>query len=172
MDQTLIGGVMIRLTKTSIGQNIYCMLCGRMTPQQRTILRKRSKVDTSLYIDLLTWFIQESGHPGFSGVSIPEECPQPFIIEDEATENNTDREINPTVETSFGGGNYLFSSANNPNQNTSVFKTERKFTIGLLNQSAPTLLVSGGTYATMKELLIESVLPFVFLYGIGGPKMN
>jgi hypothetical protein len=53
-----------------------------------------------------------------------------------------------------------------------VFKTERKFTIGLLNQSAPTLLVSGGTYATMKELLIESVLPFVFPYGIGGPKMN
>ncbi len=32
MDQNRIGGVMNQLNKSGFGDNIYCVLCGRMTP--------------------------------------------------------------------------------------------------------------------------------------------
>jgi hypothetical protein len=32
MDQNRIGGVMDQLNKSKFGDNIYCVLCGRMTP--------------------------------------------------------------------------------------------------------------------------------------------
>ena len=66
-------------------------------------------------IDILMWFIQESGHPGFTDVPIPEDFPQPFTVEDAETKNNMDKEVIASVETSFGGGSYLFLSAQNPN---------------------------------------------------------
>jgi hypothetical protein len=65
MDQNRLGGVMNQLNQASIGEHIYCVLCGRMTPDQKQIVRKRSRVDTQLYIDILTWFVKESGHPGY-----------------------------------------------------------------------------------------------------------
>ena len=41
-----------------------------------------------------------------------------------------------------------------------------------MNRTAPTLLVYGGNYANEREIGVEDILPFVFPYGIGGPKMN
>ncbi len=35
MDQNRIGGVLNQLNKSGIGEHIYCVLCGRMTPHQR-----------------------------------------------------------------------------------------------------------------------------------------
>ncbi len=59
-----LGGVMNHLNQAGIGKHIYCVLCIRMTPDQKQIVRKRSRIDTQLYIDILTWFVKESGHPG------------------------------------------------------------------------------------------------------------
>jgi hypothetical protein len=63
MDHNRLGGVMNQLNEADLGEHIYCVLCGRMTPNQKQIVRKRSKVNTQLFIDVITWFIQESGHP-------------------------------------------------------------------------------------------------------------
>jgi hypothetical protein len=90
MDQNRIGGVIHQLNKSGFGEHIYCVLCGRMTADQRRIVRERSKVDTQLFIDIMTWFVQKSGHPGFNNTSIPHECPQPLLVEDKETTNNTD----------------------------------------------------------------------------------
>ncbi len=46
MDQNRLGGVRNQLNQASIGEHIYCVLCGRMTPDQKQIVRKRSRVDT------------------------------------------------------------------------------------------------------------------------------
>ena len=75
MDQNRLGGVMNHLNKAGIGEHIYCVLCGRMTPVQKKIVRKRSKVNTQLCIDILTWFVQQLGHPGYKNSSIPDKCP-------------------------------------------------------------------------------------------------
>ena len=50
MDQNRLGGVMNHLNQSGIGEHIYCVLCGRMTPDQKQIVRKRSRIDTQLYI--------------------------------------------------------------------------------------------------------------------------
>jgi hypothetical protein len=78
MDQNRLDGVMNQLNQAGIGEHIYCVLCGRMTPDQKQIVCKWSRVDTQLYIDILSWFIKESGHPGYLDTSIPEDCPQPL----------------------------------------------------------------------------------------------
>ena len=41
-DQNRVGGVMNQLNQSGIGEHIYCVLCGRMTPDQKQIFRKRS----------------------------------------------------------------------------------------------------------------------------------
>jgi hypothetical protein len=40
MDQNRIGGVLNQLNKSGFGDNIYCVLCGRMTPDQKKNQRK------------------------------------------------------------------------------------------------------------------------------------
>ena len=172
MDHNRLGGVMNQLVQAGIGEHIYCVLCGRMTPEQKQIVRKRSKVNTGLFIDILTWFITESGHPAFSNVSIPEECPQPIYVEDEETKNNTDDPIDPDLEKTFEGGTFSFSSAQDPSESSSIYGSREKFALALLNHTAPTLLAIGGTYANQVELKVEHLLPFAFPFGIGGPKMK
>jgi hypothetical protein len=82
MDQNRLGGLMNQLNQAGIGKHIYCVLCGRMTPDQKQIVHKWSRIDMQLYIDILTWFVKESGHPGYLNTSIPENCPQPLLVED------------------------------------------------------------------------------------------
>ena len=42
----------------------------------------------------------------------------------------------------------------------------------MFQRSAPTLLAYGGTYAKHADMKIENILPFMFPFGIGGPKME
>ncbi len=99
---------MNQLNEADLGEHIYCVLCGRMTPNQKQIVRKRSKVDTQLYIDVITWIIQESGHPGYNKTSIPKDCPQPLLVEDPETRNNTDDPADATLEANYEGGIFFF----------------------------------------------------------------
>jgi hypothetical protein len=47
-----------------------------------------------------------------------------------------------------------------------------KFAIAMLQKSAPTLLVSGGTHANTRKLKIQDVIPFLFPFGIGATDMK
>ena len=82
MDQNRLGAVINHLNQAGIGKPIYCVLCGRMTPEQKKIVHRRAVVDTQLFIDISTWFVKESGHPGYQKNTVPEECPEQlfFII--------------------------------------------------------------------------------------------
>jgi len=125
-----------------------------------------------LFIDVITWFIQESGHPGYNKISIPKDCPQPLLVEDPETRNNTDDPANAKLEANYEGGTFVFSSAQDPSEDTSVFGSTDKFSIAIMNCCAPTLLASGGTYANNVEMNVKNILPFAFPFGIGGPKMK
>jgi hypothetical protein len=122
MDQSKLGAVINNLNQKSIGEHIYCVLCGRMTPDQKRIVCRRTVVDTQLFIDILTWFVKESVHPGFQNITVLEECcPTPLFVEDQETTNNTDKSVNVNVETNIESGTYYFSSAQEPSENTSVY---------------------------------------------------
>ena len=172
LDHNRLGAVIAHLNQAGISEHIYVVICGRMTIEQKQIVRLRAKIDTQLFIDILTWFVKESGHPGYSNTLIPEECPQPLFVEDKETNNNTDKSENIDTETNIESGTFHFSSAQDPTENTSVFDSSEKFTIAMLNRSSPHLLVAGGSFANNKEMKVEDVLPFAFPFGIGGPKMK
>ncbi len=172
MDQNRIGGVINQLNKSGIGEHIYCVLCGRMTSDQKRIVKERSTLDTQLFIDIMTWFVQKSGHPGFKNTSIPDECHQPLLVEDRETNNNTNISINKNVESSYKGGTYYFSSAQDPSEATSVYGSSKQFVLALFQHSAPTLLAYDSTYAKITDVPIENILPFAFPFGIGGPIMK
>ncbi len=160
------------MNKLGFGEHIYCVLCGRMAPDQKKMVRECSTLDTQLFIDIMTWFVQNSGHSGFKYISVPEECPQPLLVEDRDANNNTDISIDKNVESSYEGGTYYFSSAQDPSEATSVYGSTEKFALALFQHSAPRLLAYGGTYANITDVPIENILPFAFPFGIGGPKMK
>jgi hypothetical protein len=81
MDQNRSGGFINHLNQAGIGEHIYCVLCGRMVPyQKQTVHRRAIVVVTQLFIDILTWFVNESGHPGYQKTNVPEECPQSLFV--------------------------------------------------------------------------------------------
>ena len=125
-----------------------------------------------MFIDVITWFIQKSGHPGFKKILITKDCTQPLLVEDPETRNNTDDPDNATLEANYEGGTFVFSSAQDPSEDTSVFGSTDKFAIAIMNCCAPTLLASGGTYANNFEMNVKNILPFAFPFDIGGPKMK
>ena len=172
MDQAHVGGVMNHLDPTGAGRNIYAVICGRMTTSQREIARNRAKIDTSLYTSLLSWFIQKSGHSGYKNVVVPNEIPQPKLVEDKQGDNNTDKAVNAKLENQYGGGTYYFSSAQDPTEKTACYDTSSDFTLAMVNRTAPTLLAVGGSYAKAHEMGVENVIPFAFPWGIGGPNMK
>lgn len=171
-DQSRLGGVLNHVRDMGVPKDMYIMLCGRMTPEQKRIVRERVVLDTELYMDILQHFIVNSGHPAYSDMPLPEHFPQPLFFEDDGVDNNTDKAMNPEVEKTFEGGTYYYSTAQDAAPGVCVYPDEKQFAIAMLNQSSPTLLAIGGNYATMKELRVEDVLPFAFPYGMGGPKVK
>ncbi len=125
-----------------------------------------------MFVDVLTWFVKESGHPGYTYTFIPEDCPQPLLVENPEARNNTDDPTNETVETDFEGGTIFFSSAQDPSENMLVYGSIDGFALAMFNGSATTLLAYGGTYAKNVEMKVENNLPFAFTFDIGGPKMK
>lgn len=171
-DQSQLGGVLNHVRDMGVPKDMYIMLCGRMTPEQKRIVRERVVMDTELYMDILQYFIEKSGHPGFSGLPLPKDFPQPLFFEDDEVDNNTDAPMSPDVEKTFEGGTYYYSTAQDPSPETCVYPDEKQFAIAMFNQSSPTLLAIGGDYARMKELRVEDVIPFAFPHGTGGPKVK
>jgi hypothetical protein len=93
-------------------------------------------------------------------------------VEDQETNNNTDKSVNVNVETNIESGTYYFSLVQEPSENTSVYGLSDKYALAMFQHSAPTLLAYGGTYAHLKEMNLKNILPFAFPFGIGGPKMK
>jgi hypothetical protein len=135
-------------------------------------VQERAVVDSQLFIDILTWFVKESGHPGFQNTTVPDKYSKPLFVEDQDTATNTDKSINVNVETNIESETYYIFSVQELSENTSVYGLSDEFALAMFKHSAPTLLAYGGTYANLKEMNTENILPFAFPFGIGGPKMK
>ena len=147
--------------------NIYVVLTGRMTPDQKDIVRNQRELNQEFFLDLLRWF--KDVHPGFEDVDF--NCPEIELIEDPETENNTDVPGDPLVENKISGSVFYFTSSSEPTKDTAIYSTTKRLAIALLEKrTAPKLVVQGGEYATHKRSsLLENVLPIQFPFGSGGP---
>jgi len=124
---------MKKVDPEDVGKSIFCMICGRMTPNQKVIVHRRAKVDTKMYMDTLSWFIQKSGHSAFKYLLVPDTVPAPVVIEDSSSINNTDCEVNSSVKNRFSGGTFNFTSPEEPTANTSTCRTEQRFFLAMTN---------------------------------------
>ena len=175
VDQTHVGGVFNKFRDEGGSKNIYVVLCGRMTPAQKSLIKRKAVLDTSMFLSLLTWYIKSSGHRGYEDVIPPDECPDPVAyIEDEDNDNNTDESENPHVENQMGHNTYYFSSdSQNPQPNTSVYNRSQDFIHEMLdNAGDPTMLMYGGSYLKSHEIRLEDAFPIQFPFGLGGPDMG
>ena len=175
VDQSHVGGVLNKFRDDGGSKNIYVVLCGRMTPAQKSIVKRKAVLDTAQFLNLLTWFVKSSGHKGYSEVVPPDECPNPIAyIEDEETENNTDESKDPRVENRMGQNTYYFSSGSqNPLPNSSVYNKSEDFIHEMLdNAGDPTMLMYGGSYLKSHEIKLEDAFPIQFPFGTGGPDMG
>ena len=176
VDQSHVGGVLNKYKSAGNSErqpstNIFVVLCGRMTPNQKQIIRKKSQMNTNVFLCLLNWFVRESGHSGFDGVVPPEDCSDMIaFLRDEDTENNTDESADNDLECRIEGKTYYFSDASHrPDPSTSVFDATEQFVKSMLDSSNPTMLMYGGSYLKSHELHLEDVFPIQFPFGLGGP---
>ena len=60
--------------------NLFVMLCGRRTAGQEQIVCNRAELDIRECIDVMTCFVSELGHSGYSGLSLSDEFPAPTFV--------------------------------------------------------------------------------------------
>ncbi len=95
-----------------------------------------------------------------------------FLVGDSNTNNNTNISVNKNVESSYEGGKYYFSLAQDHSEVISVYGSLERFALAMFQHPAPTLLAYAGTYSNITDVPFENILPFAFPFGIGGPKMK
>ena len=84
-----------------------------MTPRQKEIARNQAQLDSVFFwVDKLVCLLL--------GVTPPEECPQPRLLEDPENYSNTDVSLNLSIENEFGGGTFTFTSAHDPIKSSGV----------------------------------------------------
>jgi len=166
------GSVLQNYLRTGVNPNVYCVMCGRFTPEQREIVKRKMMLNTAVFKELIKWYIEESGHPAFAGLDPEmENWPQPVVLEGGQGSNLTDEEEDPDLETSVEGSTYYFPSAYEPNSETGTFSSQSEFAKSMINETAPTLLFSPGNFASDRLTALEDIFPLVFPYAQGALKM-
>ena len=150
--------------------DMYVMICGRVTPAQRDIIKRRCIINGLDYDKILTWLIDN--HPSYHGMQKPDHCPQPILVGGfEETTNNTDTCDNsmPEVENRFEGEEMTFASRNEPTEETGPYKSNKDFIFSYLAGEKPTLLFRNGDCVGGHKLKLVDIFPLIFPYGSGGP---
>ena len=90
--------------------------------------------------------------------------------QEDDNENNTYKTVNPNLEYKIQGKTYYFSiETQNPTQDNSVFDNAQDFVHAMLNSTAPTMLMYGGSYSKGHEINVKDAFPIQFPFGTGGP---
>jgi hypothetical protein len=91
--------------------SVYVIMSGRFTPNQRTIIRKRCKLEVENFLRVYNWLRENNPH--YMDMPDISQCPTPIIFEDEADTNNTDESGNPDIEKHVEF-QYFFQVTRNP----------------------------------------------------------
>ena len=168
-DPEHIGATFNYLRESGAKKDVYVMLCGRMTPSQREIAKKKCEMDSEKYMKLLKWLIEY--HPSYKDMTPPEEAPSPVPLGGfHQTQNNTDEsDVNAKdLEDSFDGSRFTFAPANQPESNTGCCTNEKEFIFSLLREKEPTLIFKGGDRIGSHQIKLEEMFPVQFPFGVGG----
>ena len=158
------------MLRSGVQPDIYVMICGRVTPGQREIIRRRCSINANSYMSVLTWLIEN--HPSYGGMNLPLTCPQPIFIGgfDEEV-NNTDRlpNVDPSTEHIIEGEEMSFAARKDPTEESGPFSSQRELILSYLKGQKPTLLLKNGDYLGGHKVNLVDLFPLIFPYGMGGP---
>jgi hypothetical protein len=160
------------LNQAGIGEHIYCVLCGRMTPDQKQIVHMRAIVDTQLFIDILHWSVKESGHQGYKKTTMPEECPQPLFVEDQETNNSTDKSVKVDVETNIEVGHIISPPRKNHQRTHLCTVCLMNLLLQCFSVQHPHCWHMVALTPTLRRQTSKIYYHFAFPFGIGGLKMT
>ena len=86
--------------KSKANPQIYFVLCGRFTPDQRKLAKLKSSVDIRLFGKLIK-ICKDVKNYLYENIPVSKEYPKPVLIAEEENNNNTDNSVDKTVETIF-----------------------------------------------------------------------
>ena len=101
-DLEAVAGAMEQYNQKGATSHVFAVLCVHMTLKQKELARQQGELDTKLLTALLTWFIEQSGHKGYSGLCVPAEYPKPTILRKPNTKHNTDNKRDADKEIFVG----------------------------------------------------------------------
>ena len=142
------------------------MICGRVTPSQRDIIKRRCDINTEDYKVIMNWLIDK--YPPYDGMQMPEPYPQPIIIGGfNETINNTDQsEDNMTeIENNVDGQQMSFVPRNKPSESTGPYQSEKYFIFSHLRGQKPTLLFKRSDIIGEHTIGLVNLFPLNFPYG-------
>ena len=151
--------------QTRIPNNVLdCVMCGRFTPDQRAVARRRARVDTLEFMKLYTWLrennIKFASHPDNP------QCPIPIIIEEKDNKNSIDESVNPAIEKTCKF-KYYFPSTKEPTKQDGTYDDEIAFDTALLEGTQPTLLFHPGGYCKEHTTAFTDIFPVQYTFGHG-----
>ena len=152
----------------STKSKVYTMITGRMTVNQRQIVRQRCEVDTEDYKKLLNFFIEN--HPSYADMQPPESSPSPVIIGGfESNDNNEDAEEDPSVENNIECSTFRFAPRTQSTENTGPYSNESDFLVSKLKDKDIdfTLLFKYGTRIQSHLTKLQDMFPVQFPFGRG-----
>ena len=172
-DPEHVGATFEYMVKEGAAPDMYVMICGRVTPAQRDIIKRRCTIDTDDYKTVLNWLIDN--HPSYKGMERPQCCPEPIVMGGfEQTTNNTDEseESMPEVENVFEGEKMTYAPRHEPSASTGPYQSEKQFIFSYLQQQKPTLLFRCGDHISGHHIDLIDLFPLTFPYGWGGPNQE
>ena len=126
--------------QTRIPNNVlYCVMCGRFTPDQRKLARQRARVNTEEFMRLYNWMRENN----ITFVDSPNEpqYPKPVIIEEKENQDGSDESVNPAIERTCEF-KYYFPSTTEPTKQGGAYDDQIAFATALLEGTQPTLFAS------------------------------
>ncbi len=142
--------------------NVYVVLSGNLTPEQKRIVNNRCLVDVQHFNSIYNWLRQNNPH--HSKLAEIENCPNPIIFGDEV---EIEEAANPEVEKQLDF-QYWFPSVGEPKNTTSTFHSQSEFIDALLKSKEPTMIFYSSNFQTDYKLILPIVFPLYFPFGTGG----
>ena len=146
------------------------MICGRVTPSQRNIIKRRCTINTQHYKAIMNWLIDN--HPSYYNMTRPQCAPKPVVLGGfEENINNTDESdgSNTATENEVDTEQMTFASRHESTESTGPYQSEKEFIFSHMKGKKPTLLFRNGDYIGSHTIDLVEFFPLIFPYGLGGP---
>jgi hypothetical protein len=156
-------GVLNFHTSTLRTKNVFVLMSGNFTPNQRHIVRNMCNIDVGNFNAIFSWL--RANNPIFAKMEPVRNCPSPIILEDDT--GIYEESENPNVENHVDI-QYWFPNNGNPTCSNSVFHSQADLVDALLNCKEPTLIFTSKNYQPDYKLTLPLVFPTHFTFGFGG----